>query len=129
MNTTKEIWKPIEDFEDRYEISNYGRVVSLKRNRKLVSHTIKNNQDSYVRLIIKQKATIKVIKDLVAHHFLKNDLNYKYVYQIDGDLRNNKVDNLAYTYLGTRSNIFNIGDKLKYLEIISYNGLIRRRIL
>ncbi len=42
----KEIWKPIEGF-DGYLISNFGRVLSLPKNKYPTHRILKNNVDHY----------------------------------------------------------------------------------
>ena len=53
----KEIWKPIKDYENLYQVSNYGRVKSLKYN-----HTKKeqilipvSHQDKYMYVSLGKK--------------------------------------------------------------------------
>ncbi len=41
QNLPGEIWKPVKNFEELYEVSNYGRIKSLRRLKKVV--TLKNN--------------------------------------------------------------------------------------
>lgn len=45
-----EIWKPVKDFENLYEVSNLGKVKSLRRQRVLRPVYNKQNGYRYVRL-------------------------------------------------------------------------------
>lgn len=109
----REIWKPIKGFEGYYEVSNKGRVKSLKRliQRSYKSRPTKgfekpqkimtpaNNGKGYlwVYLAKEGKAYHKYIHRLVATAFVenssveKNQINHK-----DGNKQNNVASNLEW---------------------------------
>ena len=105
----KEIWKDIKEYEGLYQISNFGRVKSLKRKvyagrgrmrwqyEKILSEN-KTNGNGYkiVSLCKKSQSKNKYIHKLVAETFLNNPNNYKYVNHKDENKENNYVDNLEW---------------------------------
>ena len=44
-----EIWKPIQDFEGFYEVSNIGRVKNVRRNKMLVAG---KDKDGYPQVLL-----------------------------------------------------------------------------
>lgn len=118
MNKLKEEWKPIKGYEGLYEVSNCGRVKSLKR--KFVSHS-KNGKEyeketkekilkTYLSGDKKQYEYIKLMKKpfsihrLVAEAFIPNDDNKHCVDHIDTDTLNNNVENLKWVTPKENSN-------------------------
>lgn len=105
-NKYVEIWKPVEGYEDRYEVSNYGRVKSLSylRNGKNCQYrtkefirTLTPNQDGYLTVSFHKdylKKTV-LVNRLVAKHFIKGDHSLT-VNHIDRDRTNNMVHNLEW---------------------------------
>lgn len=98
-----EIWKDIEGFCGFYRVSNYGRVKSIggwcgnaKRNEKIIS--ISYTKDGYqkVRLIHGKSDKTCRVHRLVANAFLPNTNNKKTVNHIDGNKKNNNVENLEW---------------------------------
>lgn len=102
-----EIWKNIIDFEGYYEISNYGRVKAVERSdyttrgiRKYKARILKPGEHTrgykFVNLSKDRKTTYKSVHRLVALHFISNHENKPQVNHIDGNVRNNHVDNLEW---------------------------------
>jgi len=92
----REIWLPIKGYEDRYEVSNMGRVKSIKNGKnKILKPTIRTRDYLAVNLSNKTAKTINV-HTLVAIAFLNHTPNgHKNVIDhIDNDRSNNKADNL-----------------------------------
>lgn len=91
----KEIWKNINGFEEKYEISNYGRI----RN-KITNHIYKNTNQygNYFSVILYDKTHKKSIRihRLVAEAFIPNPNNYPCVNHKDMNKQNNHVDNLEW---------------------------------
>jgi len=107
-----EIWKEIPGFENRYAVSNQGRVkriayqlvnkngkVIKMKDRILMQQRMPGNDALYVFLKQKDnnKLTMRFVRCLVAEAFLENPKNNAYVLNIDGNPKNNTVDNLKYT--------------------------------
>lgn len=95
MKLNNEKWKPVKDFENKYEISNFGKL----RN-KINGHIYKNTNQygDYFSVVLydngKKKNTR--IHRLVAEAFIPNPNNYPCVNHIDMNKQNNRVDNLEW---------------------------------
>jgi hypothetical protein len=93
QDLSNEIWKPIPQ-SPNYLISNYGRVKSFARiNPAIMKPTPKVN-GGYLNVHIKTKWFR--IHRLVAFAFIDNPHNKEFVNHIDGDKKNNHVDNLEW---------------------------------
>ena len=99
----REIWKDVQGYEGQYQVSNLGRVKSIKRklaNGRTVTEKILNSsskkktQDGYLMVALAGK-TFRVNR-LVATAFVPNSDNKPVVNHIDGDKENNKADNLEW---------------------------------
>lgn len=89
-----EIWKAIEGYPD-YQVSNLGRVKSLKFNREIIlKPRIKNY--AYVSLSFNSLCNNFYIHRLVAIAFIPNPENKLEVNHIDGNKYNNSVSNLEW---------------------------------
>lgn len=93
----KEIWK---DIDDRYSISNFGRVKSNYANKERILKPFFNH-DGYLMVDIRKPGYRKSIgvHRLVAQAFLPNPDNLPQVNHKDEDKTNNCVDNLEWCTL------------------------------
>lgn len=98
-----EIWKDINGFDGKYQISNRGNVRSFTKwgnGRILKGGKTKGNPNPYkfVALVVNGRKNIKhkYIHRLVAEHFIENPNNYVEVNHIDGNTLNNNVENLEW---------------------------------
>lgn len=96
----KEQWKDITGYEGFYKVSNCGRVKSLKR-ATTYERILKqvSNTDGYFVVTLSKKGKIKSerINRLVAGEFITNTENKREVNHIDGDKKNNKLNNLKWS--------------------------------
>ena len=96
----KEIWKDVIGYEGSYQVSNLGRVKSLKCNRKKILKASVNTV-GYLRVnLYKNKKSInRTIHQLVAESFLGHiPSGYKLVVDhINNNKLDNRLDNLQIT--------------------------------
>lgn len=104
----KEIWRDIKGYEGLYQVSDLGRVKSLKKewvsgNGSLRKHDeliMKQTEEKSgymsIKLCKNGVFTRKKIHRLVAENFLANTNDYPQINHKDGDKRNNKVNNLEW---------------------------------
>jgi hypothetical protein len=104
----KEVWKDIPNYEGLYQVSNLGRVKSLKRwidnktnagyfiEEKILKQGMSKNHYNIVALCRGGKCVTKKVHSLVAIAFLNHNPNgYKLLIDhIDNDKSNNKLENL-----------------------------------
>ncbi len=94
-----EIWKPITDYEDLYEVSNYGRIRSLcgrYGKNKILSQCVGSKGYKLVTLCKKGKQKTVNVHRLVAMAFIPNPDSLPCVNHIDEDKSNNNVSNLEW---------------------------------
>ena len=110
----QEEWRPVTGYEGLYEVSDLGRIKSVKKivarkggaspYRTVPEHIMSpakvnkkdNNFDLVVVLYKEGVQCSHSVGKLVATAFIQNPENLKRVAHIDGDKGNNKVSNLAW---------------------------------
>lgn len=98
----EETWIEIEDY---YEVSNTGKIYSLRRNRLL---SIGKHPDGYLQVSIKN--TKKLLHRLLAEAFIPNPDNLPEVNHINGIKTDNRLENLEWcTHLGNMQHGFKSG--------------------
>lgn len=92
---TKEIWKDIKGYEGLYQVSNLGRVKSVKTGRLLKQFL---NDMGYFKLVLHKNKKIKNFRvhRLVADAFIQNDNNYYIVNHKNGVKTDNRAVNLEF---------------------------------
>lgn len=104
----QEIWKDIEEFRGKYQVSNIGRIRSLdrlniykngsKRIEKGKILSLSHNKLGYIQVLLhkENKRYSRRVHRLVAQAFISNPNNYNEINHIDGNKENNKTDNLQW---------------------------------
>lgn len=90
-----EVWKDIVGYEGSYQVSNFGKVYSLKTNKILKGCNCKNG---YERLVLRKdgKSFSCTVHRLVANAFIDNPEQHPIINHKDENPQNNRVDNLEW---------------------------------
>lgn len=102
-----EHWKYIEEYEGRYQVSNYGRIKSVERivenyhsqsllKERIMKQTMDKCGYLYVRIGHDKKFKNKFVHRLVAQSFIPNYYNLPFINHKDENPLNNKVENLEW---------------------------------
>lgn len=92
-----EIWKDIEGYEGKYQISNLGRIRSVKTQYKILKPDLYNGRGYANITLIKDDEKFKtVIHRLVAKAFIPNPKDKPIVNHINGNKLDNRADNLEW---------------------------------
>ena len=96
----EEIWKPIDRFDGEYEVSNLGRVRSMKKyggmTGRIMSQTIQRKGYYAVCFSIDNKRVCCKVHRLVIEAFIPNPDNLPCINHIDGNKLNNQASNLEW---------------------------------
>lgn len=115
-----ELWKDIKNYEGLYQVSNMGRIKSLKRiikykngrNQVYNSKILKplSYKDKYLKIVLYKNKIGKTfaIHRLVAQAFIPNPYNYPVINHKDENKHNNKVDNLEWCTVKYNNNYKNV---------------------
>ena len=103
-----EVWKDIQGYEGKYQISNWGNIRSINYGRTGKTKTLKltYDRDGYKKITFKKngKAKYFAVHRLVAIHFLDNPNNYPQINHKDENKENNHVENLEWCTAKYNSN-------------------------
>ena len=93
----KEIWKPVVGYEGLYEVSNLGRVKSLKYGKeRILRPATDSNGYHQVNLCKDGKVKMYLVHRLVAQAFIPNPHNLPIINHKDERVDNNRVENLEW---------------------------------
>jgi hypothetical protein len=116
----KEVWKDIKNYEGLYQVSNLGRVKSLKCGREKIMKDVDNGA-GYYRLSLTKDGEQKPnsVHVLVAEAFLNHtSRGHKLVVNhIDFDRTNNNVDNLEIVTQRENANQKHMKSTSKYVGV------------
>lgn len=109
MINEKEEWKTIKGYEEKYEVSNLGRIKSLPRyvnnhtgqllvKEKIIKQQINHKGYAVVTLGNRKSGNKKTmfVHRLVAKAFIPNPKNLPQINHIDGNKLNNRIENLEW---------------------------------
>ena len=98
--TIEEVWKPVEGYEGRYEISNQGRLRSFVVNTHdgKILRSVRQNSGYHTVRLYDGNGNSKwyPVHRLVAAAFVPNPMNYPEVNHIDEIKGNNEASNLEW---------------------------------
>lgn len=94
----EEIWKIIDGYNNAYQISNLGNVRSIHKSKKILK-TDKDDPDRYVSVTLYLsvgKRKKEKIHRLIAKAFIPNPENKSQVNHINGNKKDNSIENLEW---------------------------------
>lgn len=132
----EEIWKDVKGYENKYQISNLGRVKSIERktpfrnsfitiNERILKEIVDKDGYKVVNLYNKGKRKMFKIHRLVAEAFIPNPDNLPQINHKDENKQNNCVENLE--YCDARYNI-NYGHRNTKASQTSFNGKKSKKV-
>lgn len=119
-----EIWKPIPDCNEYYEISSMGRVRRVNNDGSYRLRKLQFKDGNFhVNIYVDGDVSTISVHRTMAKVFLDNPENLPVVYHKNGDPLDNRIENLAW---GTRKDVAAINpDNLNRYKIKQYkNGIL-----
>jgi len=140
----KEIWKPIQGFEQHYQISSFGNIKSIDRVvihsngfKRIYHGKILNNvvaTTGYLKITMSKKGVpkSKYIHVLVGLHFIPNKTKKPCINHINGIKTDNSVNNLECTHSENTKHSYAIGlqlPKSPKTKLFTAKQIIKIRLL
>ena len=127
-----EVWKPVKDWENLYEVSNFGNVRSLHYKNPYKMKPVLDNK-GYLRVSFVKRNSKKYkrfgVHRLVAEAFILNPDNLPQVNHKDENKQNNCVDNLEWCTGKYNCNYGKYKDKVRESRIgMKFSELHRRNL-
>lgn len=125
----EEIWKDIPGYEGLYQVSNMGRVKSLKYGKEKIIKPVKN-RDGYLLIGLYKNNKVKhyTMHRLVAIAFIGKPISEVYyeINHLDENKNNNKLENLQYCTRKYNCNYGSHNEKMSksVIGINKINGFI-----
>ncbi|MGL5646715.1 MAG: NUMOD4 domain-containing protein [Clostridium sp.] len=95
----KETWKKVLEFP-KYEVSNMGRIrkksTKVKGEYKYLKNTVGAKGFLVIGLQGKDKRCVRTVHKIVAKAFISNPRRNNFVNHINGDIKDNSVNNLEW---------------------------------
>jgi len=93
-----EVWKDIEGYEGIYQVSNLGKVKSLKYNKERILKPSLNSTKRYLTVVLcnLNGNSTKSVHKIVANTFIENSNKYSIVNHINKISTDNRVENLEH---------------------------------
>lgn len=122
-----EEWRPIQGFQDFYQVSNLGNVKRVKKGKgdqvnKLLKKSLRPNGYLQVTLMSGKKATSRLVHRLVAEAFVQNAEGKSFVNHKDLNPLNNSVDNLEWVTPGENSRHWRRNNKHKGYTVTNWKA-------
>lgn len=110
-----EEWKDVRGYEGLYQVSNLGRILCFpKRSRKAIRYMNPQKRPIYLSYCLSKDNHKHCIyaHRIVAEAFVPNPDNKPFVHHIDGDIYNNRADNLQWVTESEHGMLDGRGDRL-----------------
>lgn len=130
----EELWKPVVGYEGKYEVSSFGRVMSLNYSKQgePAIRKLSLDKDGYLNVTLYSLGKPKTLKvhRLVAQAFLENKSNLPEINHIDENKSNNHVENLewcsrSYNISYGQGSIQRALSKCRQVEAVDSSGIRR----
>lgn len=96
LDFTNEQWKDIVGYEGLYQVSDMGRVKSLRKNKIMSPHSNGTSKHQKVELYLNNKVDRRFVHRLVAETFIDNPSKLPCVNHKDENPENNRLSNLEW---------------------------------